>query len=38
VKPKLEAGKELRKITLSLKTSNEKEFTILLNNWLEKWK
>ena len=37
-KPKLEAGKELRKITLLLTKSNKKEFTILLNNWFEKWK
>lgn len=37
-RPKLEAGKELRKIALLLTTSNEKEFTILLNNWFEKWK
>ncbi len=37
-KPKLEASKELRKITLLLTKSNEKEFTILLNDWFEKWK
>jgi hypothetical protein len=37
-RPKLEAGKELKEITLSLTKSNEKEFTILLNNWFEKWK
>lgn len=37
-RPKLEAGKELRKIALSLTTSNKEEFTILLNNWFEKWK
>lgn len=37
-RPKLEAGKELREIILSLTKSNEKEFAILLNNWLEKWK
>lgn len=36
-KPKLEAGKELRKIILLLTKSNEKEFTNLLNNWFEKW-
>lgn len=36
-KPKMEAGKELRAIALSLTKSNEKEFTILLNNWFEKW-
>ncbi|MDP3057432.1 MAG: hypothetical protein Q8N37_02855 [bacterium] len=37
-KPKLDAGKELRSIALSLTTSNEKEFTELLNKWHEKWK
>ena len=37
-RPKLETGKELRKITLSLTKSDEKEFTILLNNWFKKWK
>lgn len=37
-KPKLDAGKELRKITLVLRSSTEKYFTILLNNWNEKWK
>lgn len=37
-KPKLEAGKDLRKITLLLTSSTEKEFTFLLNNWHEKWK
>lgn len=37
-KPKLDAGKELRKITLMLTDSNEKEFTFLLNSWYEKWK
>ena len=36
-RPRLEAGKELRKITLSLTKSTEKEFTNLLNNWFEKW-
>lgn len=36
-RPKLEAGKELKKITLLLTKSNEKEFTILLDNWFEKW-
>jgi hypothetical protein len=36
-RPKMEAGKKLRKITLLLTKSNEKEFTILLNNWFEKW-
>ncbi len=37
-KPKLEAGKELRRITLSLTKSNEEKFAILLSNWFEKWK
>jgi hypothetical protein len=37
-KPKLDAGKELRKITLLLTDSTEKEFIVLLNNWHEKWK
>jgi len=36
-RPRLEAGKELRKITLLLTKSNEKEFTILLNSWFKKW-
>ena len=36
-KPKLEAIKELRKITLLLTKSTEKEFTNLLNSWFEKW-
>jgi len=35
---KLEAGKELRMIALTLTKSNEKEFTILLSSWFEKWK
>ena len=35
---KLEAGKELRAITLSLPISSEKVFTDLLNAWHEKWK
>ena len=34
---RLEAGKELKKITSLLKNSNEKEFTILLNDWFKKW-
>lgn len=37
-RPKLEAGKELREIALSLTKSNEEKFTILLNTWFEKWK
>lgn len=37
-KPKLDAGKELRSITLALTDLNENEFTVLLNNWHEKWK
>jgi hypothetical protein len=37
-KPKLDAGKELRKIILSLVDSVEKDFTGLLNNWYSKWK
>ena len=37
-RPKLEAGKELRSIALLLTKYNEKEFTILLNSWFEKWK
>ena len=36
-KPKLEAGKELKKITSLLIKSDEKEFTFFLNNWFEKW-
>lgn len=35
-KPKLDAGKELRKTTLLLTGSNEKEFSNLLDNWHEK--
>jgi len=37
-KPKLEAGKELRSIALSLTHSTENEFTVLLENWYSKWK
>jgi hypothetical protein len=37
-KPKLDAGKELRSITLALTGLNENEFTVLLNNWHSKWK
>jgi len=36
-KPILEAGKELRIITLQLTRSNENEFTKLLNDWQIKW-
>ncbi|MDO9399332.1 MAG: hypothetical protein Q7T79_01415, partial [bacterium] len=36
-KPKLEASKELMTIALSLTITNEKEFTILLENWNDKW-
>lgn len=37
-KPKLEASKELRKISLSLTDSNEKVFTQELISWHNKWK
>jgi hypothetical protein len=37
-KPKLDAGKELRKIALLLTGSTEKEFTFLLDGWYFKWK
>ncbi len=37
-KPKLNAGKELRKIALALTILNENEFTVLLNDWYEKWR
>lgn len=36
-RPKLEAGKELRAITLLLPISSEKTFIDLLNVWHEKW-
>ena len=36
-RPKLEAGKELRRITLSLTNSNEEKFSELLSDWFEKW-
>lgn len=36
-RPKLEAGKELRAITLALPALAEKVFTKLLNLWFEKW-
>lgn len=37
-RPKLEAGKELRLITLALTEVTEEYFTTLLNQWHEKWK
>ncbi len=37
-RPKLEACKELRNITLILTKSTEEEFTKLLNEWHVKWK
>lgn len=37
-RPKLEAGKELRAIALSLTTSTEKIFSELLNLWHQKWR
>ncbi|MBU4536524.1 hypothetical protein KJ603_00605 [Patescibacteria group bacterium] len=37
-KPKLEAGIELRKLSLTLTTTIEKVFTQELNIWYEKWK
>ncbi|MFH0846391.1 MAG: hypothetical protein V1851_03280 [Patescibacteria group bacterium] len=37
-KPKLEAGKELRKLSLTLINTTEEIFTQELNNWYEKWK
>lgn len=36
-RPKLEAGKELRAITLTLTISNEEIFTGLLEMWYQKW-
>ena len=36
-KPKLESGKELRKITLSLTKSTEIKFSKILDNWYKKW-
>jgi hypothetical protein len=36
-RPKLEAGKELRAITLSLAVSTEKIFAELLELWYQKW-
>ena len=37
-RPKTEAGKELRALTLTLTVSTEKTFTELLSFWQEKWK
>ena len=37
-KPKLEAGKELRKISLTLTKTTEKTFTKELDDWYKKWK
>lgn len=36
--PKLQASKELKSIVLQLKSSTEKEFTKLLDEWYKKWK
>ena len=36
--PKIDAGKELRAITLSLPAMTEKSFTELLNEWHNRWK
>lgn len=37
-RPKLQAAKELRTIVLALTEVKEKYFTVLLNQWHEKWK
>lgn len=37
-RPKLIPGIQLRKITLSLTTTNEQEFSKLLNNWHQQWR
>jgi hypothetical protein len=37
-RPKLEASKELREITLQLTNTNEEKFSELLDSWFEKWK
>ncbi len=37
-KPKLEAGKDLRKISLTLTTTTKEKFTKELSKWYEKWK
>lgn len=36
--PKLEAGRELKRIALALTASNEPEFKGMLDNWHENWK
>lgn len=36
--PKLEASKELKKISLMLVKSTEREFVLMLDEWYEKWK
>ncbi len=36
-RPKLEAGKELKALTLALPTLTEKSFTELLDEWRKKW-
>ena len=36
-RPKLEAGKELKEIALSLTAANEEKFSKLLDRWFEKW-
>lgn len=36
-RPKLEAGKELRAIALSLRVSNELNFSQMLNIWYDRW-
>lgn len=36
-RPKLDAGKELRVLTLTLPISTESVFSALLNVWLERW-
>lgn len=36
-RPKLEAGRELRKLTLALSCSNEEEFCLRLSEWHRKW-
>lgn len=37
-KPKLEAGKELRRLSLMLTKTDRKSFTDNLNQWYERWK
>lgn len=36
--PRLEAGKEMREISLLLTISGKKEFTIMLDSWYKRWK